>query len=148
MSGFLVSMDIVGDKAVIDRFAQFPRRLQNRLVGHSLYKGAQMAKAASEALIPVDTSKPDNIHLRNMGLNIVPIKNKRRGIGFLVRTPTRSQLGLPDWGLLKWYYPAHLELGHKNAAPVAYMRRGANAVRGEIVQMIYNDIAALIDRGV
>lgn len=115
-----IDLKMIGDKALTAAFATFPDKMQKSIARKAFKKAALLVKRAQERLIPVDTGR-----LKGLGLTVKPKKNSGRGnraIGSVILTPTRQELGIA--ANAKFYYPAHVELGHGNVAPRPFMRKG------------------------
>jgi hypothetical protein len=84
--------------------------------------------------------------LRN-NLNLKPMRRRKHRVGYIVVTGTRQQLGIQG----KYYYPAHLELGHagphgspRRTRPHPYLRP---AIKNEtLLERLASEIRSGIER--
>lgn len=112
-----IEIAFLGERALQRKLLRISREAGVKIVEPALEKVAQQFAADSTAAIPVDTGK-----LKSLGMKVRKLRGKRgrQSIGRVVQTPTRAKLGIEPGS--KWFYPAHLELGHGNVKGVSFIR--------------------------
>lgn len=139
----VVDISLIGDKELERKLRKLPPKVQKQVVRPALVKVAKRARDDITAAMPVDTGK-----LKSLGMKVVPIKRSRSGgIGRLVQTPTKEELGIPNDS--KSYYPAHVELGHsiKGGGKVAdkpYIRGTMKTNRPKYLSFLRREIGRLL----
>ena len=105
----LFQIDIVGLPAVQRAFDVLPFAIQRKVLKPALESGAHFLMSALRSAAPVDTGALRD-HLRVRALRM----RSKYGIGFMVLTGKRSELGIPERtvrGSPRGYYPASIEYG-------------------------------------
>lgn len=98
-----IDIRIFGDKKLTRKFTQFERKFQRDFVRKGLRAAGKVIEREWKAQTPVDTG-----HYKR-GLKVRAMKRSRTRIGYMVISPTRRELGIPDDA--EFYYPAVIEFG-------------------------------------
>ena len=107
-------LQLFGDKK-LDKALGDLSRIQQRKV----MKTAQRA-AFNPLLKQIKAAVPKDTGALRKSIKLRALNRSRVRSGVSIRTGTRSELGIPEDA--SGYYPAHVELGHEGATPVAYIR--------------------------
>jgi len=138
-----IQYDLIGDKRILRMFEKLAARAQKKVYRQAARKAAKPILQTAKAKVPVDSGK------LKKSLKIKAIKRSRTQVGVVVVTGTRQQLGIDSSE--KGYYPAHLELGHKDrsgkqipARP--FLRNSLKSHRGRSNRIFRNEMIAGIER--
>lgn len=126
--------------------AMLPDIIERRIMRQALRKAAQpILKRARANVSQLRRTGVKTDPLRR-GLKIRALKARRgrRRLGIAVQTPTRDALNIPAGS--KWYYPAHIELGTRNAPAQPYLREALDASRQEILAILTRELRAGLTR--
>ena len=133
-----VSIEVLGDKALQRKLKALPIALERKIVRKALRAAAKPVLATAKAMVPVESGKLQK------GLKLRALTKQKRGqFGVQVRTPTRDELGLPY--AERYYYPAHLELGHGNVAGRPFLRNALDSNRTTSTAIAAREIRAGIE---
>lgn len=125
-------LQITGIEDVKKMFEALPLAVQKKALRPALRKGAKITLEKAKQLCPAKSGK-----LRK-SLKVRAIKRNRKGIGVVVITGTRQELGIkPDD---KSYYPFSLEYGTKNMSARPFMRPATESTRGAVENTVANEL--------
>lgn len=104
-----ISIGLIGDKELIDAFDRLTYQSQKKVFRPAARAAAKVILPIAKSLAPRDTGAMAST------LMVRAIKSGRRQrlkvVGARVMTGTKAKLGIAHD--TRWYYPAHVELGHK-----------------------------------
>ena len=107
MATVAITSEIHGDKALMDAFRALRHEpTQRKIARPALRKAARPVFEAAKAAAPVD----QGFLRRGLHLRALTYRDRSK-FGVSVFTPKASQLAPGKQGS-KWYYPAHVEIGH------------------------------------
>ena len=123
-----VTLELKGFKEVINVFNKLPTKMQRKALTPALRAGAKIIQTEVKRTMRKDTSK--NIKY----LKIKSIKRTRTGIGVMIVTGTRDQLGIA--GDDPYYYPAIQEYGKKGFSGDRAQRNALRKKKDEATRVI------------
>ena len=157
-------------KRVQRLLGRLPDNLQRKVLTQTVDRVAKdVVLPAVKDRIPIRTFEPPILNaLRGIGpphkshtgppgilkrkMRKRPIRRSRVRVGRTITTPTREQLGIPEWSL--GYYPAFLEYGKSgiaNVAPQPYLRgtltRESTEIQREFIKIAKARMKYLKERG-
>jgi len=106
------NVSITGDKELLKALGQLKVTVENRIMRKALRAGAKPVRADARANAPFDSG------LLKKNIKTRSYKGRKDNIAVYVGTGTRQEMGIEG----KWYYPAHVELGHKGVSGVPFLR--------------------------
>jgi hypothetical protein len=129
-------LTLTGDKALQRTLADMTDKIERKVLVQAFRATARTVQQDAMARVPMRQVRVQSglgkrrirqlqriaqkfARLRN-NIVVKPLKRSRRRVGYTVWTATRQALGITS----KYYYPAHLELGHGPPARGGRGRRG------------------------
>jgi len=132
-----IDISMLGDKELVRAFGKMEQKVQRKLARSAMFKAADVALKAAQAMVPVDTGAlRDSLHKRT-GIG-------RRGlIGARIETGTRDELaaatGRKDIAESKHYYPAVVEYRQK-----PFLRPAIDENEAQIVGIFARELRAAV----
>jgi len=122
--GAAFDITLLGDKKLNKAFGALAVIDQRKVMRKSQRAAFKPVLKSAKANAPVRTGK------LKKSLKLRALKRSRNRSGVFVRTGTRSELGIPENA--KYYYPAHVELGHSDVAPVPFLRNAFDSNKDRV----------------
>lgn len=122
--GAAFDISLLGDEALKKAFRELSVIDQRGAFRKSMRVAFKPVLSSAKSNAPVSSGNLKK-HLK-----LRAVKRNRRIAGVVVRTGTREEMGIP--ANAKWYYPAHVELGHSNVAPVPYLRNAFDSNKDRV----------------
>jgi HK97 gp10 family phage protein len=161
-----LEIDLQGEREIIKRLADLTPQLERKVLNDALRRAANIIKTQVQANIQEVRVTGRNTDPLRAGIRVRPLRRGRNRVGVAVQTPTRVQLAVKRLGRgrrlsveaaselavgspgadLKWYYPAHIELGTKRTTAQPYMRQALEQQRRDAEETIRREIQAGIEK--
>lgn len=126
-----VDISLLGDKKLIRKLKRMEPAVQKRIMRKALRAGARPVRDESRRRAPILTGR------LKKSIKIRALKRSRNKLGVLVQTGTRAELGIdPDD---RYYYPAHVELGHGSVPAIPYLRGALDSKAQEALRIIQRE---------
>ena len=128
--GFDIS--IVGDKKLIRKFKTLEAKTQKKFVRKALRAAGKPVLAAAKQKVPVREGK------LKKSLKLRAIKRSRTGVGVLIKTGNREELGIKPGE--KGFYPFSVEYGTANTPEQSYLRAGMDENRDKALKILGDEL--------
>lgn len=157
-------ISMLGSQALSEALAALPEKLERRVVTRATRAAGKFFLTLAKGRAPKETGKLAQT------LKLKSLKRRKGRVGVSIQTGTREELGLLaaassraratatqrrglERGILRhyqaalrWYYPAHVELGTKDTAPNPYLRGTLQTARGALLGILRQEIDNGIER--
>ena len=133
-----VDISVLGNKQLQKQLKLLAGNMQKKIVRQALRAAAKPVLAAAKAKCPVKSGRLEK------SLKLRAMKRKRGQFGVRIKTGTKAELGIPADD--KFYYPAHVELGHGSVPAVPYMRSALEENRSSSLRIVALMVKAGIDK--
>lgn len=159
-------IDVLGEREIARRLADLTPKLERQVIRGAIRQAANEIKAQAQANVGEVRVTGRNTDPLRAGIRVRAARPRKGRVGVIVQTPSRVQLAVRRLGRgrrlsveaaseltvggsaagLRWYYPAHIELGTKRTTAQPYMRNALATRRKAAEETIRRAILAGIDK--
>ena len=133
--GVYEHLHLAGEKRLVKKLQSLTKSVEKRVVNKAARPAGHIVKNSIASIAP---------KLTGQLARTLQVRVAKKGYGVVVQTAPRSVLNIPPDS--KWYYPKILEYGtyksDRPIAPMRFMHRGLEAVRGQAMQVFIRNLWA------